>query len=88
MAGGDLLLMVLTDQGPAPSRSLPLRIDRASFLPPGSPLVPHGHAVAEEAGCVEGRCLRVTADFATPPSPTELRAANDVLASLAIRTGS
>jgi hypothetical protein len=86
MAGGDLLVMVLTDQPRAPSRSLPVRIDRASILPPGSPQVPLGHVIAEEAGCFEGRCLRVTADFATAPSPTQLRAANDVLASLAIRT--
>jgi hypothetical protein len=86
MAGNDLLLMVSTNQGPAPDRSLPVRITDDSFLPPGSPLIPRGHAIAEEAGCFEGRCVRVTADFATPPSPAQLRDANEILASLAIRT--
>jgi hypothetical protein len=84
MAGDDLLLMVVTDQGPAPDRSLPVQITEGSFRPPGSPLIPGGHAVAEEAGCFDGTCLRVTADFATPPSQAQLRVANDVLASLAI----
>lgn len=85
MAGDDLLLMVSTDQGSAPDLSLPVRITEASFLPRGSPLIPRGHAIAEEAGCFEGACVRVTVDFATPPSPAQLRAANEVLAALAIR---
>lgn len=85
MAGDDLLLMVSTEQGPAPERSLPVRITKASFLAPGTPRIPRGHAIAEQAGCFEGRCLRVTVDFASPPSPAQLRAANEVLASLAIR---
>jgi hypothetical protein len=85
MAGDDLLLMISTDQGAASNRSLPFRISEASFLPRGSPLIPRGHAVAEESGCIEETCLRVTVDFATPPSLPQLRLANDVLASLAIR---
>jgi hypothetical protein len=36
-------------------------------------------------GCFEGRCLRVTVDFATPPPPTQLTLANLVLASLAVQ---
>ena len=85
MAGDDLLVMVSTDQGRARDRSLPVRITEASFLPAGSPLIPRGHAIAEEGGCFEGRCLRVTVDFATPPPPTQLRLANLVLASLAVQ---
>jgi hypothetical protein len=85
MAGDDLLVMVTTGQGRAPELSLPVRITEGSFLPQGSPLIPRGHAIADEAGCFEGECLRATVDFATPPSPAQLAAANEVLASLSIR---
>jgi hypothetical protein len=87
MAGDDLLIMVSTNQGAAPTRTLPLRISEDSFLSPDSPIIPRGHAIAEEAGCIEGRCIRVTVDFAKAPSAVQLERANGVLASLVIRKG-
>jgi hypothetical protein len=84
MAGDDVLVMVLTNQGAAPTRPLPPRIGEESFLARGTPRIPHGHALAEESGCFRGRCILVAVDFASPPSPEQIEAANDVLASLAI----
>jgi hypothetical protein len=84
MSGDDLLVMISTDQAPAPSRSLPPRVSEESFLARGSPTIPHGHAMAEEAACFRGRCVRVIVDFASPPSRDQVDAANDVLASLMI----
>jgi hypothetical protein len=84
MSGDDLLVMISTDQAPAPTRSLPPRISERSFLTRGSPRIPHGHAIAEEAGCFPGRCVRVVVDFASPPSREQVDAANDVLASVTI----
>jgi hypothetical protein len=87
MAGDDLLIMVSTGQGPASNRRLPVRITKASFLAPTSPLIPHGHAIAQEDGCFEERCLRVTVDFATTPSSEQIESANEVLSSLVIGRG-
>jgi hypothetical protein len=84
MSGDDLLVMISPDQVPAPTRSLPPRIGEESFLARGSPRIPHGHAIAEEAGCFRGKCVRIVVDFASPPSREQVEAANDVLASLTI----
>jgi hypothetical protein len=85
MAGDDLLVMISTGQAAVAGRTDPPLIGERSFLARGSPRIPHGHAVAEELGCVRGRCVRVTVDFASPPSRDQVAAANDVLASLTIR---
>lgn len=84
MAGDDLLVMISSDQGTAPSRALPPRISQKSFLARGSPRIPHGHAMAEEAACFRERCVQVIVDFASPPSREQIDAANEVLASLTI----
>jgi hypothetical protein len=84
MSGDDLLVMISPDQVPEPTRSLPPRISEESFLARGSPTIPHGHAIAEEAACLRGRCVRVIVDFASPPSRAQVEAANDVLTSLTI----
>jgi hypothetical protein len=84
MAGDDVLVMVTTDQRAGPTRPLPPQIGEESFLARGTPRIPHGHALAEESGCFRGRCILVTVDFASPPSPKQIEAANDVLASLTI----
>jgi hypothetical protein len=83
MSGDDVLVMISPDQV-APNRSRPPRISEESFLARGSPTIPHGHAMAEEAACVRGRCVRIIVDFASPPSREQVDAANDVLASLTI----
>jgi hypothetical protein len=84
MAGDDVLVTISTDQVAAAGRAGPPRIGERSFLAPGTPRIPHGHALAEEPACVDGRCVRVTVDFASPPSREEVETANDVLASLSI----
>jgi hypothetical protein len=84
MAGDDLLVMVSTDHVAAAGRAGPPRISQQSFLARGSPRIPHGHALAEEVACFRGICVRVTVDFASPPSREQVDAANDVLASLTI----
>jgi hypothetical protein len=84
MTGDDLLVMISTDQVAVAGRAGPPRISEQSFLARGSPRIPHGHDVAEELGCVHGRCVRVTVDFASPPSRDLIDAVNDVLASLTI----
>jgi hypothetical protein len=84
MTGEDLLVMISTDHAAVAGRAGPPRITEGSFLPRGSPRIPHGHAVAEELGCVRGRCVRVTVDFASPPAREQVDAANDVLSSLTV----
>jgi hypothetical protein len=84
MSGDDVLVMISPAQVPGPSGSLPPRIGEESFLARGSPTIPHGHAMAEQAACFRGRCVRVLVDFASPPSRERVDAANDVLASLMI----
>jgi len=89
MANDDVLIMVETGSETGPERILPVQVTRSSFVSPDSPIVPGNHAIAQETGCVDGTCLRITVDFATPaPSDEELQTANAALSSLALHQAS
>lgn len=87
MSGDDVLIMVETGATTGLERSLPPRITDSWFLASNSTRVPRNHAVAVESGCFVNHCLRITADFATRPAESQLKSANDVLASLSIHQG-
>lgn len=76
--------LVSFEEPPRPSPSH-LSLDGLTFLPPGHPRIPVGHAFAHGSFELSGRCLRVEADFGGARPRQQLRAAvNDILASLSV----
>jgi hypothetical protein len=70
-----------------PPRTAPpyLSLHDLTFLPPGHPRIPVGHAFAHCSFDFSGRCLRVEADFGGAPPATKLKdAVNAILASLSV----
>ena len=67
---------------PAPSQ---VSLHDLTFLPPGHPRIPVGHAFAHGSFDFSGRCLRVEADFGGAPPRQQLKdAVDDITASLSV----
>jgi hypothetical protein len=70
-----------------PPRPAPryLSLHDLTFLSPGHPRIPVGHAFAHGSFTFSGRCLQVEADFGGAPPATKLKDAVDaILASLSV----
>jgi hypothetical protein len=88
MDEGDVLVTIATDEPggePAPET---IALDDLRFLPPGSPRVPVGHALAQGSFCRGARCFHVDVDFGGRTTPLELQTqVNRVLGSWRARRG-
>ena len=85
MAGGDVLVTVISDEPEGEPAPTTIELDDLRFLPADAPRVPRGHTLAERSLCFESRCLRIEADFGgRMPAPTERKQVDDILASIAV----
>ncbi len=85
MAGGDVLVTVVSDEADGTSTAATITLDDLRFLPADAPRVPHGHALAEGSFCFESRCVQIEVVFGRRvPASTERGQVNDLLASILV----